>query len=145
MIRFECDYLEGALPEILRRLQETNDEQTPGYGEDAYCDAARAKIKAACAAPDADVHFLVGGTQTNTTVIAACLRPHQGVVAAVTGHIGVHGPGGRRGAAVSRAVRAAGLRAVPGLSQPAGTERPAFPSGCGSSWGPEGLRAAAKA
>jgi len=93
MIRFECDYLEGALPEILRRLQETNDEQTPGYGEDAYCDAARAKIKAACAAPDADVHFLVGGTQTNTTVIAACLRPHQGVVAAVTGHIGVHETG----------------------------------------------------
>ena len=93
MIRFECDYLEGALPEIMKRLQETNLDQTPGYGEDKYCDSAREKIKAACRAPEADVHFLVGGTQTNTTVIAACLRPFQGVISASTGHIGVHETG----------------------------------------------------
>jgi threonine aldolase len=93
MIRFESDYLEGAVPEIMARLNETNYEQTPGYGEDAFCDEARGLIKAACSAPDAAVHFLVGGTQTNTTVIAACLRPHQGVVAASTGHIGVHETG----------------------------------------------------
>jgi threonine aldolase len=93
MIRFECDYLEGALPEIMERLQKTNLEQTPGYGEDAYCDEARKKIRDACRAPGADVHFLVGGTQTNTTVIAACLRPYQGVISASTGHIGVHETG----------------------------------------------------
>lgn len=104
MIRFECDYLEGALPEIMERLQRTNYEQTPGYGEDDYCAAAREKIKAACNAPDADVHFLVGGTQTNTTVIAACLRPHQGVISASTGHIGVHETG---------AVEAAGHKVLP--------------------------------
>ncbi len=93
MIRFESDYLEGALPEIMRRLNETNLEQTPGYGTDHYCDEAREKIKAECAAPDADVHFLVGGTQANLTVIAASLRPHQGILAAETAHIEVHETG----------------------------------------------------
>lgn len=93
MIRFESDYLEGALPEIMARLSDTNYEQTPGYGTDAYCAAAREKIKTACEAPCADVHFLVGGTQTNTTVISAALRPHQGVLAAKTGHIEAHETG----------------------------------------------------
>lgn len=93
MIRFESDYLEGALPEIMVRLSDTNYEQTPGYGTDAYCAAAREKIKTACEAPCADVHFLVGGTQTNTTVISAALRPHQGVLAAKTGHIEAHETG----------------------------------------------------
>ena len=93
MIRLESDYLEGALPEIMRRLCETNLEQTPGYGADDYCAAAREKIKAECAAPDADVHFLVGGTQANLTVIAASLRPHQGVLAAETAHVEVHETG----------------------------------------------------
>lgn len=93
MIRFDCDYLEGAHPLILRRLLDTNMEQTPGYGEDPYCASARDKIKKACEAPDADVHFLVGGTQTNMTVIASVLRPHQGVIAADTGHINVHETG----------------------------------------------------
>lgn len=93
MIRFESDYLEGALPEIMARLSDTNYEQTPGYGTDAYCAAAREKIKTTCEAPCADVHFLVGGTQTNTTVISAALRPHQGVLAAKTGHIEAHETG----------------------------------------------------
>ena len=93
MIRFESDYLEGALPEIMQRLNETNFEQTPGYGTDEYCQSAREKIKNECRCPNADVHFLVGGTQTNTTVIAAALRPHQGVIAAESAHIGVHETG----------------------------------------------------
>lgn len=93
MFRFECDYNNGCVPEILKRLQETNDEQTCGYGEDAYCESARKKIRAAVGAIDADVHFLVGGTQTNLIVIAAALRPHQGALAATTGHINVHETG----------------------------------------------------
>ncbi|MGP0579354.1 threonine aldolase family protein [Paenibacillus peoriae] len=93
MIRFECDYTEGAHERILKRLLETNDEQTPGYGVDDHCEKARAYIKEACDSPNADVHFLVGGTQTNTTVISSILRPHQGVVAAVSGHIAVHETG----------------------------------------------------
>ena len=93
MKRFESDYLEGAVPEIMARLAETNYVSTPGYGVDEFCDAAREKIKAACEAPDADVHFLVGGTQANLTVIAAALRPYQGVLAAATAHIAVHETG----------------------------------------------------
>ncbi|MBQ9765280.1 MAG: low specificity L-threonine aldolase [Lachnospiraceae bacterium] len=93
MIRFNCDYSEGAHEKILQRLVETNMEQTPGYGEDVHCDRARKLIKEACNAPEADVHFLVGGTQTNLTVIAAALRPHQGVIAADSGHINVHETG----------------------------------------------------
>lgn len=93
MIRFECDYLEGAHPEIIDRLTKTNMEQTIGYGCDSHCENAALLIKNACNSPDADVHFLVGGTQTNTTVISAALRPHQGVISASTGHINVHESG----------------------------------------------------
>ena len=93
MIYFNSDYLEGAHPSIMVKMAETNMVQTVGYGEDEYCEAAREKIKAACQAPEADVHFLVGGTQTNTTVIAAILRPWQGVIAAVSGHINCHEAG----------------------------------------------------
>lgn len=93
MIRFVCDYSEGAHPEILRRLSETNLEQTPGYGEDAYCRAASERIRALCACPEAGVHFLVGGTQVNLTVIASVLRPWQGVLCADTAHIHVHETG----------------------------------------------------
>lgn len=93
MIRFESDYTEGAHERILRRLIETNEEQTPGYGMDEHCEKARAYIRKACDAEHAEVHFLVGGTQTNTTIIASILRPHQGVVAAITGHIAVHETG----------------------------------------------------
>ena len=93
MIRFESDYLEGALPQIMYRLMSTNFEQTAGYGCDPYCESASELIKKECAAPDADIHFLAGGTQTNMTVIAAALRPHQGVLAAETAHIEAHETG----------------------------------------------------
>ncbi len=93
MIRFDCDYLEGAHPLILERLLQTNMEQTVGYGCDPYCENAAKLIKKACGRDDCDVHFLVGGTQTNTTVISAVLRPHQGVICAHTGHINVHESG----------------------------------------------------
>ena len=93
MIQFQCDYNEGAHPRILERLIETNFCQTVGYGMDEYCDHARTLIKEACQKPDADVHFLVGGTQTNATVISSILRPYQGVVCAETGHINVHETG----------------------------------------------------
>ena len=84
MIQFQCDYEEGACPQILERLMATNLEQTVGYSEDEYCKQAREKIKKACDAPEADVHFLVGGTQTNYVVIRSILRPYQGVISAVT-------------------------------------------------------------
>ena len=93
MVRFECDYAEGAHPQILKRLTETNFEQTKGYGEDGHCENARRIIRLLCDSKTADVHFLVGGTQTNTTVIASALRPHQGVISAATGHINVHETG----------------------------------------------------
>lgn len=93
MIYFNSDYLEGAHPSIMKQLAETNMAQSVGYSEDEYCAAAREKIKAACEAPDADVHFLVGGTQTNTTVIASILRPYQGVIAPTSGHINCHETG----------------------------------------------------
>ena len=93
MIRFDCDYLEGAHPLIIEKLCKTNLEQTLGYGDDPYCERAANLIKKACNAPESDVHFLVGGTQTNTTVISAILRPHQAVISASTGHINVHESG----------------------------------------------------
>ena len=93
MIRFNSDYLEGAHPRILEKLASTNMAQTPGYGEDMFCDKARDTIRRLCDAPDADVHFLVGGTQTNATVLAAMLLPYQGVISADTGHIAVHETG----------------------------------------------------
>ena len=93
MINFECDYTEGAHASILQRLAETNMEQTPGYGKDRHCENARQIIRRVCNAPDADVHFLVGGTQTNKTVIASILRPYQGVICVETGHIAVHETG----------------------------------------------------
>ena len=93
MIRFNSDYTEGCHPAILERLAATNMEQTPGYGEDVYCAAAAEQIKEACAAPEAAVHFLVGGTQTNATVIGALLASYQGVIAAETGHVSSHEAG----------------------------------------------------
>lgn len=90
MLYFQSDYQEGCAPEILKVLTETNLEQTPGYGQDVYCEEARALIRKAVGNPDADVHFLVGGTQTNSTVIRALLRNYQGVVCAETGHITGH-------------------------------------------------------
>ena len=93
MILFQSDYTEGACPEIMERLLATNMEQTPGYGEDEHCRKAAKLIQKACNAPESKVHFLVGGTQTNMTVIGAALRPYQGVLSAQTGHIHVHETG----------------------------------------------------
>lgn len=93
MIYFNNDYSEGCHPKVLDALIRTNMEQTMGYGEDEYCAAAAAKIKKLCGREDIAVHFLVGGTQANLTVIDAALRPHQGALCAVSGHIHVHETG----------------------------------------------------
>ena len=93
MIYFNSDYTEGAHESILEALTRTNLEQTPGYGTDDYCRAAAQRIRTLCADDTLDVHFLVGGTQTNATVISAALRGHQGVISADTGHIHVHETG----------------------------------------------------
>ena len=90
---FACDYMEGAHPAIMQRLMETNLVKTSGYGLDEYCESAKEKIRSACGAPDAEVHFLVGGTQTNAAVIDALLKSYQGVIAAKTGHISTHEAG----------------------------------------------------
>ena len=90
---FQCDYAEGCCPEILAALAETNLQQTVGYGEDEYCGEAARLIAELCGAPQAAVHFLVGGTQANLTVIDSILRSHQGVVSAEGGHIAVHETG----------------------------------------------------
>ena len=93
MIRLNCDYLEGCHPAILQRLIDTNLEQTVGYGMDPYCQHAAEKIRETFSCPEAAVHFLTGGTQANTTVIAAALRPYEGVLCAHTGHINTHETG----------------------------------------------------
>lgn len=93
MVLFQCDYTEGAHPKVLERLVATNMEQWSGYGEDDYCRSAADKIRKACGNESLAVHFLVGGTQTNMTVIDAALRSHQGVLCASTGHINVHETG----------------------------------------------------
>ncbi|MCQ2143191.1 MAG: beta-eliminating lyase-related protein [Bacteroidales bacterium] len=93
MISFDCDYLEGCIPEVLERLQKTNLEQTYGYGADPYSDMAREKIKEAIGNDSARVHFLVGGTHTNATVISSILKAYQAVICATTGHINVHETG----------------------------------------------------
>lgn len=90
---FTCDYLEGAHPKILERLVETNFVKMPGYGQDEICESAKEKIRAACGCENAEVWFLVGGTQANKTVIDALLRPWQAAVAADTGHIACHESG----------------------------------------------------
>ncbi len=92
-IFFNCDYNEGAHEKIMERLLATNREQTEGYGCDHYCEQARKLILEKCGNENAAVHFLVGGTQTNATVIAAALRTHQGVLAAQTAHINAHETG----------------------------------------------------
>lgn len=93
MISFESDYIAGAHPQILKRLAETNYECLSGYGTDPYCERAREKIKRACGCEDAQVEFLVGGTQANALVISTMLKDYEGVVAAATGHISTHEAG----------------------------------------------------
>lgn len=90
---FECDYMEGAHPLILKRLLETNMEKTTGYGFDPYNETAKQKIRKECNCPDAEIHFLVGGTQVNRVVLKTILRPYEGVLSPDTGHINVHEAG----------------------------------------------------
>lgn len=93
MLYFDSDYLEGAHPNLLDKLVASNFEQTPGYGTDTYCESARQKIRTACNCPDAQVHFLVGGTQTNATVIDGMLKSFEGIIATNCAHIEVHEAG----------------------------------------------------
>ncbi len=93
MIYFKNDYSEGAHPDILQALLETNLVQDEGYGDDQFCKEAADNIKRAMSYPDADIHFLSGGTQSNLLAISAFLRPHQAVISADTGHILVHEAG----------------------------------------------------
>ena len=93
MLHFECDYLMGAHPKLLERLVETNMEALSGYGSDHHTDTAKEKIRTAIGCPEAEVHFLVGGTQTNRIVIDSMLHSYEGVIAATTGHVSVHEAG----------------------------------------------------
>ncbi|MCR5415658.1 MAG: aminotransferase class V-fold PLP-dependent enzyme [Pseudobutyrivibrio sp.] len=93
MLYFSCDYAEGCHPKVLEALTKSNMVSTPGYGEDIYCQSAKEKIKEYIKCPDADIYFLVGGTQTNQTVIDSMLSNYEGVVAAETGHVAVHEAG----------------------------------------------------
>lgn len=93
MHHFDSDYMEGVHPAILERMAAENFAKHDGYGCDPICDSARRRIREACGAPDAEIHLLTGGTQTNATMIKALLRPYEGVVAADTGHINVHEAG----------------------------------------------------
>ena len=90
---FSCDYMKGAHPNIMKRLNDTNLFATEGYGTDPICDEAKERIREACACPDAQVEFLMGGTQTNAVMIDAFLRPYEGVVSVDTGHINIHEAG----------------------------------------------------
>ncbi len=93
MLSFVNDYSEGAHPKILERLNETNFEQLAGYGSDCYCERAKEKIRAAIGCPEAEIFFLVGGTQTNQVVLDSLLRSYDGVIAAESGHVNVHEAG----------------------------------------------------
>ena len=93
MIRFNNDYSRGAHPAILKALADTNDTSYNGYGIDPWCEKAAAEIQKTVGRPDADVHFVIGGTQANFTAIAACLRAYQSVISPVTGHIHAHETG----------------------------------------------------
>ena len=104
MVSFESDYNNGAHPEVICHLQETNGKQSQSYGFDEWSDKARQKIRQACQCPEADIFFLVGGTQANATVIDGILRTYEGVLAVQTGHINVHESG---------AIEASGHKVVP--------------------------------
>ena len=93
MLNFESDYNMGCHPKILEKLSNTNNERLSGYCSDTYCESAKDKIRKACNLPNADVYFLVGGTQTNQLIIDTILKPYQGVISAKTGHINIHEAG----------------------------------------------------
>ncbi len=90
MLSFASDYIAGAHPKVMGRLLATNLEVATGYGSDEYCASAKEKIRLACGCPEAEVEFLVGGTQANQVVISTMLKDYEGVIAPTTGHISVH-------------------------------------------------------
>ncbi len=90
---FQNDYSEGAHPRILEALAASNLTQDIGYGEDAFCRSAADRIHTAIGNPDADIHFVSGGTQANTLVLSSFLRPFESVIAVDSGHICVHETG----------------------------------------------------
>ncbi len=108
MYSFRNDYSEGAHPCVMAALAETNMVQTPGYGTDSYCEETRDLIRKKCAVPNADVHFLVGGTQVNLVSCAAFLRPFEAVISPCTGHPLIHETG---------ALEATGHMVIPVLSE----------------------------
>ena len=93
MYSFRNDYSEGTHPQVMQALMDTNLEQTCGYGLDHHCQEAADLIRRLCSAPEADVHFLVGGTQTNLVAITAFLASYEAVIAAHTGHVNTHETG----------------------------------------------------
>lgn len=93
MLSFVNDYSQGAHEAILNRMNEINRDSVTGYGCDQYCESAKEKIRTACESPEADIYFLVGGTQSNQVVIDTMLQPYEGVVAATTGHVSTHEAG----------------------------------------------------
>lgn len=93
MLYFDCDYMEGCCPEILKKLSEINMDKNMGYGTDSYCKSAEEKILKACGLENGEVYFMTGGTQTNSTVISAILKNYEGVIAADSGHINTHEAG----------------------------------------------------
>ena len=94
---FQCDYNKICHPKVLEKLSSTAQQAMVGYGDDEICAAAADKIRKLCNASELSVHFIPGGTQTNTTVIAAALRPYQAVIAAASGHISEHETGAIEG------------------------------------------------
>jgi len=93
VLYFESDYTEGAHPKVLEALVKTNLEHLSGYGNDCYTESAKKKIRAEINAPEAEIEFITGGTQTNRVVISSILEPYEGVIAAVSGHVAVHEAG----------------------------------------------------
>lgn len=93
MLYFSCDYAEGCHPKVLEAISKTNMISTPGYGMDEFCESAKDKIRKYINCPQADIYFLVGGTQTNQVVIDSMLSNYDGVIAATTGHVAVHEAG----------------------------------------------------
>lgn len=93
IVHLESDYNNGAYREVLQHLVETNDERTQSYGDDRFSEHARQLIRDACEAPDAQIWFLAGGTQTNATIIDCTLQPYEGVLCPETAHINVHEAG----------------------------------------------------
>lgn len=93
MYSFKNDYSEGAHPNILKALIETNMVQEIGYGEDNYSKKAIEILRDKLENKDCDIHFVSGGTQANLIVISAALRPYESVICANTGHINVHETG----------------------------------------------------